>query len=298
MPADADGLVSNDWADFSLTEDTLTAAAGVTLEGGTNGTVLPTNAAGYFDLVDEALWNTMAVPSDAAALKPLVVTYIQNKRDNTGRKVQAVLENYANADYEGIISVSQGYVNLAGESVTPTLFTATVAGMTAAAAINESNTFKVLTSADTIINPIKDEDVEAALKAGKFILTRRQDGVIVVEQDINTLHSFTPYKDYAFSKNRVLRVLDDIGNQILIKFESAYVGKVDNNDTGRNVFKADIISYMKELQDMGAIQNFDPATDVIVAQGMDVDAVRCDLWVQPVDAMEKLYMQVLVGGEQ
>lgn len=295
-PATGEGLLSNDWVDFTTAGD-LTAAAGTALTGGTNGTVESATFADYFAAANETLWNTMAIPLDDAAVKAQADVYIRNKRDNTGRKVQAVLVDYANADFEGVISVDQGYNNLAGEALTPTIFAAKYAGMTAAAAINESLTYYAITDADTIINPIKDENVEAALKAGKIVLTRRQDGAVVVEQDINSLHTFTPYKNYSFSKNRVIRVLDDIGNQVMVKFENAYIGKVDNNDIGRAVFRADIVSYMNELQDMGAIQNFDPSSDITVTQGMDIDAVRVDLWVKPVDSMEKLYMQVFVGGD-
>lgn len=292
-----ENLLDNDFVAFQLTEgETLKEAAGVTLTGGTDGTVLPTTYADYFDAVDQQLWNTMAIPTDNPTVKANALTYIQNKRDKTGRKCQAVVVDYPSADYEGIISVDQGYVNLAGETISPVIFAATVAGMTASAEINQSNTFHRLSNADHVINPIKDMDVEAALKAGKMVLTRRQDGGIVIEQDINTYHNFTPYKGYEFSKNRVIRVLDDIGNQIMTRFENAYIGKVDNNATGRAVFRADIISYMNELQGIGAIQNFDPDVDVRVKQGMSIDAVVADLWIQPVDSMEKLYLQVYVSA--
>jgi hypothetical protein len=211
-----------------------------------------------------------------------------------------VLVDYNTADYEGIISVHQGYVNTASERVEPIAFAARIAGMTAAATLagaNSSLTFRKLSDAVTIINPVADGDIDAALKAGKFILIRRQDGSVVVQQDINSLNSFTPLHDYQFSKNRVIRVLDDIGNQVLTKFENSYIGKVDNNAQGRSVFRADIISYMNELQGMGAIQNFDATDDVTVGPGTEISGVTCELMVQPVDSMEKLYMLVNVGGE-
>ncbi len=278
----------------------VTGAAGVFLDGGADGAGSPANYAAYLKAIDQELWNTMAVPSADNSVNEQIVQYVKNKRENTGRKVQAVLVDYSTADYEGIISVSQGYVNTASERVEVPAFAARIAGMTAGATlagVNSSLTFRTLNDAVTIINPIADEDAEAALKSGKMILIRRQDGSVVVEQDVNTLHTFTPYHDYQFSKNRVIRVLDDIGNQVLTRFENAYIGKVDNNAQGRAVFKADIISYMNELQGMGAIQNFDPATDITVSQGTEISAVVCELWVQPVDAMEKLYMLVNVGGE-
>lgn len=298
VPVTAEGLLNNDWVDFSLQEDAqLEAAAGVTLTGGENGSVSSDALTAYLAALDEQQWNTMAFPDETQINKAAVIAYIRNKRENTGKKVQAVLVASDSANYEGIISVEQGYINEAGEEIQPVTFTATVAGMTAAAAVNKSNTYEEIRGAVSIINPIKDEDVEAALTAGKLILTRRQDGVIVVEQDINTYHTFTVSKDRQFSKNRIIRVLDDIGNQVLIRWETAYAGKGNNNAIGRGVFRTDIVSYMNTLQDMQAIQNFDPDTDITVAQGESVDAVVCDLWVQPVDAMEKLYLRVFVGGE-
>ena len=69
---------------------------------------------------------------------------------------------------------------------------------------------------------------------------------------------------------------------------------MDNNASGRNIFKADILSYLKELNRMGAIREVDPE-DIVISEGNDIDSVVVDLGVQPVDAMEKLYMTVIVG---
>ena len=295
VPLNGDGLVSNDWVDFSVTSN-ISVSAGTSLSGGVDGTVETNTMTSYLAAVDETIWHTMAVPNGTAAINAQIFEYVKNKRDNTGRKVQAVLVDYAAANHESIISVNQGYINLAGEKVTPAIFSAKFAGMTAGAAVNQSNTYAELNDAVKIINPVKEEDIENALRTGQLIITRRQDGAIVVEKDINSLHTFTPKKDYQFSKNRVIRVLDDIANQTNLRFGVAYIGKVDNNENGRAVFRADLISYMNELQSINAIQNFDPSTDITVLQGMEIDSVRVDLWIQPVDAMEKLYMRVFLGG--
>ena len=65
-------------------------------------------------------------------------------------------------------------------------------------------------------------------------------------------------------------------------------------DNGRNLFKADIIDYLNKLQNMAAVQNFDSTTDIEVLAGEAIDAVVVNLAIQPVDAMEKLYMTVNV----
>ena len=290
-------LEDNDWVVFSGTGNVV-ANAGVTLAGGTNGTVSDATYANYLDAIKAYNWNTMAIPQDASSQTQNFITFIENQRDTFGKKVQAVLYN-VDADYEGIISVAQGY-ETTDETISPTTFVAYVAGLTAGANPNESNTYHVISGAVSVVypdgvTPYGNEEIIEALKAGKFILSTRQDGAVVVEQDINTLHTFTPDKRYAFSKNRVIRTLDEINNSVALVFERSYIGKVNNNDDGRNIFKADIINYLNTLQNISAIQNFDPTVDIQIYAGEAIDAVVVDLAVQPVDSMEKLYMTVMVG---
>ena len=128
------------------------------------------------------------------------------------------------------------------------------------------------------------------------MLTYRQDGAVCVEKDINTLHTFTVDKGYAFSKNRVVRCLDEIGNTVALVFNRNYCGKIDNDEIGRNMYKTELISMMDNLVDLGAVQNFDGASDITVLPGQDVDSVVVDMTVQPVDSMEKLYMTVNVDA--
>lgn len=293
----AEELVPNDYVVFSGTGNVV-ANAGVTLTGGQNGTVNEATYATYLNVIKAYKWNTMGIPQDVPAVNPNIITFITNMRENLGKKVQAVLYN-ADADYEGIITVNQGYKTVT-ETVSPTTFVAYIAGLTAGSDVNTSNTYHVINGAVSIVypegvTPYGDEEIEEALKAGKMVLSTRQDGAIVIEQDINTLHTFTPDKGYAFSKNRVIRTLDEINNSIALLFKRSYIGKVDNNDDGRNIFKGDVIAYLNTLQGISAIQNFDSTTDIQIYAGEAIDAVVADLAIQPVDSMEKLYMTVMVG---
>jgi hypothetical protein len=194
-----------------------------------------------------------------------------------------------------MISVNQGF-KTATETVDTAMFPLWVASMTAGAQVNQSLTAAVVENAVEIINPVMEDEIEDALNAGRFIITYRQDGAVCVEKDINTLHTFTADKNYAFSKNRVIRCLDEIGNSVALVFNRNYAGKVDNNSTGRNQYKTEIISLMDTLTSLGAIQNFEGAGDITVLPGEAIDAVVVDVTVQPVDSMEKLYMTVNVNA--
>ena len=79
-------------------------------------------------------------------------------------------------------------------------------------------------------------------------------------------------------------------------FEETYEGKVDNDETGRGIFKDDLVAYGTELQRLRGIQEFNGPDDISVVQGNDLDSVLVDWLVKPVDSMEKLYMVVKVNG--
>ena len=112
--------------------------------------------------------------------------------------------------------------------------------------------------------------------------------------DINTLTTFTVEKGQEFSKNRVMRVLMQICNDTYEHFSNYFIGKVDNNETGRNLLKGWIVGYLNEMQANNGIQNFD-AEDVTVEAGNNVDAVLINVSIQPVDSVEKIYMEITVA---
>lgn len=292
-------LENNDFVDFSGT-GSLTANAGVALTGGTNGTAVAkaTYYPLYLALLETAKYQTVGCPDlgdSDGTLKANVVTFIRNQRQNEEKFVQAAVANYPAADYEGIISVKNGFV-VNGENVTKEEAAAVAAAMTAGAAVNESNTNKTIQGATDLIGKYTNTQIIDALKGGEFLFTANSRGEIKVEQDINSLHTFTPEKNYAFSKNRVERVLDEIGTSTQDIWEQSFMGKVNNDADGRDIFKSNLISYFAELQRLGAIQEFAGADDIEIMQGQDLDVVIVNTWIKPVDSMEKLYFTVNVIG--
>ncbi|WP_129600468.1 phage tail sheath family protein [Anaerophilus nitritogenes] len=290
--ATVENLVSNDWVDFSG-KGTLVVNAGVSLTGGEDGTSTNQDYTDYLAAIEKYEFNTMALPSTDTTLKGVFVSFIKRLRDDEGKKVQCVLENYPIADYEGIISVKNGVILADNTELTPEQATAWVAGATAGANVNQSLTYTKYDDAIDVNPRYTNTEIIKALKAGEFIFTH-SNGTALVEQDINSLTSFTPKKGREFAKNRVIRVLDSINNDFLKIFSDFYIGKVDNNAEGRNLLKGECISYLEILQGISAITNFDSQTDIIVIQGTAIDSVYIKVNVQPVDAVEKIYIDVVV----
>lgn len=296
---DAQGLpnVVSEWISFTVGDGatTVPSTAGATLTGGLDGNVTA-DFSEYFNLITaKANWQCMVIQSTDAGLPALISAKIKSLRQELGRKVQAVVYNNNSADDEGIISPKGQGFKTATETITSELFMLWVASITAGSAVNQSNTARVIEGATEIIGYIPENEIADNLKQGWFIITYRQDGAVCVEQDINTFRSFTPDKNYAFSKNRAVRCLDEIGNRTALTFNVNYAGKEDNNKTGRNTYKGELISMLDDMYDIGAIDEFDSA-DVIVLPGEQIDAVVVDMYIQPVDSMEKLYMTVNVNA--
>lgn len=286
-------LDSSDYVDFTGSGE-LVANAGTALVDGTDGTVDESTAyPAMFALLKMARWQVLACTSSDTAIKSSVQTFINGMRNDEGRYVQGVVADYSGADSEGIINSISGAI-IDEVTFTKEEFTAIVAGMSAGANVNESNTAREITGATKIIGELDDAGIKDALKNGKFVLSTSASGKIKVEQDINSLHTYSSDRNYNFSKNRVIRALDEIGTSTEITWEDSYMGKVDNNDTGRSIFKSDLVAYGNEMQRINAIQEFAGTDDITVAQGNDLDSVLVEWGVKPVDSMEKLYMTVNV----
>lgn len=240
-------------------------------------------------------FNTLCYPYDttpetAQANKTAIAAWVKAMREEEGVKLQAVLANHV-ADDEGVINVAQGVVLSDNSILTAAEVTAWVAGATAGASIATSNTGMKYAGAIDVSPRMAKSEMENAIKAGKFIFKVDSSQNVTAVYDINSLTTITPEKGKAFTKNRVIRTIDNIANDISTIFESNYVGKVNNNTEGRSLLKAAFADYFASLQNMGAIQNFE-TDDITVNAGTDSDAVVVDIFIQPVDSVEKIYITV------
>lgn len=238
-------------------------------------------------------FNVLAYPhsgNDYTANQGVIKNWVEAMREDEGVKIQAALASFM-GDSEAIINVVQGIELSDGTELTAAQVTAWVAGITAGASISKSNTGQKYTGAIDVVPRMTKSEMEAAITAGQFIFKVDAAQNVTAVYDINSLTTFSPEKSNVFRKNRVIRTLDSINNDITEIFESNYIGKVNNNADGRSLLRATLIEYFNELQRMGAVQNF-TAEDVKVSAGTASDAVVIDCYIQPVDSIEKIYITV------
>lgn len=283
-------LIANDFVTFGAAE-TIQAAVGVALTGGTNGTVSGTQYSNFLNALEVEGFNVVGYPGTDDTVKALLVAFVKRLRDDEGKKVVGVVYNYA-ADHYGVINVKNGYVLSDGTTVTGQNAVAYVTGASAGAEINKSLTNDAVDGAVDVDIKYTKTQYEAAINAGEFVFYA-DGGKARVLADINSLTSFTPTVSSDWTSNRLIRTLDGWANDIATLW-AKYCGKANNNDTGRTLFKADIVSLATQYQEIEAIQDFEP-DDVDVAQGNGKRDVAVTARLGPVDAMEKLYMTVNVA---
>lgn len=263
-----------------------------------NGT---TNVTGSLDEFINAAetyeYNTIVAPmSDAeAGIHTLIASTAIRLRDEQGRKVQAVIpyNDEFDPDHEGVIVVANGVQLSDGTEYNTSIMSGWFAGATAAAAANESLTYKTVPGAVDAVPRLNESSQITAVEGGHLVFDASRNSVRVLV-DINSLHTYGKNKGKEFSKNRVLRVLDVIANNTRETWEDNFIGQVTNDAAGRDLFKANRAEYLAGLQSQGAIENFS-TDDIKVTVGNTKDSVVTTINVQPTDAMEKLYMTVYVN---
>ena len=296
--ADIKDLVANDFVTFEGEGVIAQTAVNTLLTGGTNGTPSNQMYTEYLAKLKTTQFDTLAefkIGDTELFNGGNIKEFIKEMRETRGIKCQAVINNYVAANYEGVISTyNQGVKYADGTELTAEEFVVWMAGATAGADVTESNTYKVVANAVDVTGNVLEDDIETLITSGYIIISKRRDGAIVVEKDINTLVNLRDDVTDAFKENKVIRLLDAVANHIALDFEQNYAGKVVQDANGRALFKASIISYLTELQNSGAIINFNSSTDVMVEAGEQVDAYYSEIYIQPTYSVDKLYMIVNV----
>ncbi len=277
--AKAEELVDNEFVVWKKDAE-LAATSGTALVGGTNGTVTGASHQKYLDAIESYSFNAMGVCTDDASTKALYAAFTQRMRDKVGTKFQCVLFAHA-ADYEGVINVKNCV------DVVPW-----VVGIEAACAVNASCTNVAYDGELTVDTSYTQAQLEKAIKAGEFVLHSVGTEVRILE-DIDSLVTFTDDKNELFQSNQTVRVLDQIATDIASLFNTKYHGKIQNNASGRVSLWSDIVTHHKELEKLGAIENFSE-DDVVVSAGGEKKSVSVEDKITVVNAMAQLYMTVVI----
>jgi len=277
-------LKANSYVDFKGAELQVTAAA--PLSGGSNGTVNVAAHQAFLDKIEAYGFHALGYAGDNVQIAGLYAAFTKRLRDEVGAKFQTVLYN-TKADYEGVINVKNQCTGTEAGLVY------WVTGIIAGCPVNKSNSNKKYDGEHEVIADFTQKALTEAVKAGEFTLHKVGKEVRVLE-DVNSLITLTEEKGEDFQNNQVIRVLDQIANDIAALFATKYNGNIQNDKAGRVSLWSDIVKHHERLQEMGAIKNFTDK-DVEVSAGESKKAVAVVDRVTVTAAMTQLYMIVQVA---
>lgn len=286
----ADQLVDNDFVTFG-TVSAISLAPATALKGGTNGTVDGSKYTEFLNAMEVETFQTIGYPGTTETVKSLIATFVKRLRNEEGKKIVGVLYQYSGDDI-GLINVKNGVVLSDGTTVTGDQAVAWVTGASAGAEVNESLTNTAYEDAVDVDIKYTKSQFESAITAGEFVFYGDY-GKARVLADLNSLTTYGGTVSKDWTSNRVVRVMDGWANDVARIFGGSYLGRVTNSDTGRNLFKADLVALGNQYQAIDAISDFVPE-DIEVQQGDGKRDVAVDSALQPNDSMEKLYMTVVV----
>lgn len=247
----------------------------------------------FFTALKTIAFDVLIYDGKDATLKSTFANFVKDQSNDEGKRCQCVLSEYV-ADNECIISCASQSVTLdTGAVLKPEQLTWWVGGASAGANVNESLTYSCYPGAVDIEPKLTRSEQEAQIEGGNFALISQFDKIQVLT-DINSFTTFSVEKGKAFRKNRVVRTVFGLCNDIYKTFALYYIGAVHNDEEGRKALKAEILNLMLKYQGNRALQNV-VVDDVTVNKGVDSDAVVIEINCQPVDSIEKIYINITIS---
>ncbi len=296
---DIEGLVNNNWVDFSTADSdkSLAINAGVPLGNGDNGTVTNSDYAKFLSAVETYAFNAIACPSEESEIKALFVAFVKRMVNDEGKYIQGVIPDIATADFEGLISVKNGVYLEGGEHIPKTVAAAYIAGATASVSLGASLTYGNYDGAVDVDYRFTEPEQKVLATTGQmvFIPSPTASNRVVVQKDINTLVTFDDKRTYAMSKNKIIRIAYDLATNLNNIGLNWFIGKVPNDEEGRSLLHASFLEYFRDLERQRALRDVVPE-DIVVKPGRLIDAVVVDYKAKVVDVMEIIYNTIYIYG--
>ncbi len=277
----------------------LESDAGIVLSGGKDEDVATEDVADFLEALEHEHFDALAMIDFLGdkLLNPMYVDFVRTMRESRGVKFQGYGHGIEDR-YEGVVNLGNRFIlsEESNEDDAILYAVAWAAGAGAGATLRQSNTFKTIPGAVDVSPKYDNDEIISRLQKGEFLFTfDGRDNTVSVEQDINTVDG-----DSVFKKNKVVRIVDAINNDISRELKQIILGRkstgedIPANEDGMQIVRTAVVLYLNSLQDEGIVQNFDSEEDVTIEM-TDVDAFYVTIAVQPVDSAEKFYFDVSVN---
>jgi hypothetical protein len=288
-------LADNDFVVWNKDAGTLTADAGTVFSGGTNGTTSGDSHQAFLDKAERVAFHTLACNSNDKTTVALYVAYTKRMCDEVGKVFQLVVPG-TDADAGAIapdnynVIVIQNKVLDEGAPEYALIYWAL--GAHAGVAVNKTLQNRIYNGEYKVDTDYTQTELENFINGGKFAFHEAGDKVRVLA-DINSFVTVTEEEQGEFKNNQSVRVFYQQITDISATFNKNWQGITPNDADGRSAFRGVVIKYLQTLQDIRAIQEFDPDT-VVVEKGDAKGAVLLSYPTNAVNAMYQLYATITV----
>lgn len=286
--ANVSDLTANSWVTWSGS-GAVAATTGTALTGGADGTVEAAAYSSFLTAIEPYKFDILIYDGADPTVQAAMVSFIKRMNDDNGQYCQLVAANLTSPDSRYVLNVMSPVTLSDGTELTMQQVTWWVGGASAGAMYNQSLTNATYPGAVST-TMLTNSQVIAALNGGQLILTG-DNGRVYIEQDINSLTTYTTDITEVYRYNRTIRLANTIANDLYQQFSDNYIGVVNNNELGRSMFQSTIVGYLLEIQQNQGIQNFE-ASDVTVKPGEAINAIVVNLSIQPVGSVEKIYITI------
>lgn len=267
-------------------------AKSITLTGGTNGSA--TQAAGYeafFAWLQNQEFNVLACTSTDTDTKNKYIAFLDKLEQAGMGKTLVINEPGMNGERIVNCTVGGGTVEY---DLTAAEACATLAGIQAACGIERSGTYYPVEHWTKVSPELDRWQQETRTQAGEALFVTRNKGVYLL-YDINSLISFNTDHPEDWRKNLVIRTLDSIVADLSLMLETKAVGKIRNNEDGRQQIKGMCVQILTDnYLNFGYIEDFE-ADDIVVETMGDAarDSIKVTAGVKVVDTADKIYLVVV-----
>ena len=293
-------LEDNDFVVWKDDAGALTADAGTKLTGGTNGTTSGDSHQAFLDKAERVAFHTLGCNSNDTTTIALYVAYTKRMCDDVGKVFQCVVPGtqYTSGSGTGtavapdnynIIVVQNKVLDIGAPEYAAIYWTI---GAQAGVAVNKTLQNKIYNGEYKIDTDHTQTELKGYISGGKFAF-HEAGGEVRVLADINSFVTLTEEEQAEFKNNQSVRVFYQQINDIGAAFNKQFQGITPNDADGRSAFRGVVIKYLQTLQDIRAIQEFDPDT-VVVEKGIAKGAVLLSYPTNAVNAMYQLYATITV----
>lgn len=288
-------LADNDFVVWNKDAGDLTADAGTVFTGGTNGTANGEAHQDFLDKAERVYFHNLGCNSNDRVTMELYKAYTKRMNDDIGKLFQLVAPATDSAgaawnpDDYNIITV-QNKVLDTDKPAYGLIFW--VMGAQAGVAVNKTLQNAIYDGELTVDTDYTQTELVNFIDAGKFVF-HEAGGTVRVLDDINSYVTTTEDEQEELKNNQSVRVFYQMFSDIGEAFNTNWQGISPNDQDGRSGFRGVIIKYMQTMQDMRAIQGFDP-DEVIVGKGPAKGDVTLEWPVTAVNSMHKLYATMTV----